>query len=71
MYRSVQELRHDDASVRDGVGDAVRCTVGVSVAAVMFLAVAALWVSTCSGSTFDTVACGAPQRTLLAPIAGF
>ena len=27
---------------------------------------ASVWVGTCGGSTFDTVACGAPQLTLLA-----
>lgn len=31
-----------------------------------FLVTAAVWVSTCSGATADTVACGAPQRALLA-----
>ena len=35
-------------------------------AGVAFLVVAAVWVSTCDGATADTVACGAPQRTLLA-----
>ena len=38
----------------------------VAVIAVAFLITAAVWVSTCSGATADTVACGAPQRTLLA-----
>ena len=30
------------------------------------MALASVWVGTCGGSTFDTVACGAPQLTLLA-----
>jgi len=30
------------------------------------MAVATVWVGTCGGSTFDTVACGTPQLTLLA-----
>jgi hypothetical protein len=66
VYRSTEDLRHDEARGRDGVFDAVRFSVGVAVAAVVFLVVATVWVSTCGGATFDTVACGAPQRTLLA-----
>ena len=54
--------RHDGAGVRD----AVRYGAGVALAAIAFLVVAAVWVSTCTGATADTVACGAPQRTLLA-----
>ena len=65
VERTTQELSHDDDDVRDGVREVVRFSVGVAVAAAVFAAVAALWVSTCGGSTFDTVACGAPQRTLL------
>lgn len=49
------------------VQSAVRFAVLAGVAGVAFLLVAALWVSTCSGvMAVDTVACGAPQRTLLA-----
>ena len=66
MFRGSEDLRHGDARSRDCVLEAVRFSVGVAVAAVAFLAVAAVWVSTCGGSTFDTAACGAPQRTLLA-----
>lgn len=44
----------------------MRFGAGVAVAAVAFLVVAALWVSTCDDATVDTVACGSPQRTLLA-----
>ena len=62
MYRNADDLRHDDAAVRD----AVRFSVGVAVAAVVFLVIAAVWVSTCGGDTADTAACGTPQRTLLA-----
>ena len=68
MYRIPNAVRHsgevraDDANVRA----AVRFGVGASVAAIAFLVVAALWVSTCNGATADTVACGTPQRTLLA-----
>jgi hypothetical protein len=62
VYRNPNDLRHDEAAVRD----AVRFSVGVAAAAVAFLAIAAVWVSTCDGSTADTAACGTPQRTLLA-----
>ncbi|MCW2685580.1 MAG: hypothetical protein JWR37_470 [Mycobacterium sp.] len=62
MYRNPHDLRHDDAEVRG----AVRFGLLVAVGAVLFVVVAAVWVSTCHGATADTVACGAPQRTLLA-----
>ena len=62
MYKSPNDLRQDDANVRD----AVRFGLGVAAAGVAFLVVAAVWVSTCGGDTADTMACGAPQRTLLA-----
>ena len=62
MYHNPNDLRHDDANVRD----AVRFGLVVAVLAVAFLFIAALWVSTCDGATVDTVACGGPQRTLLA-----
>lgn len=45
---------------------AVRFTVLATLAAVGFLVIAAVWVSTCPGVNVDTVACGPPQRTLLA-----
>lgn len=66
MYRTSEDLRRGDARSRDDVFEAVRLSVGVSVAAVVFLVDAAMWIGTCGGSTFDTVACGAPQRTFLA-----
>jgi hypothetical protein len=66
VYHSPHDLRRDDADVREGIRDAVRFSVGVAVAAAVFLGVAAVWVSTCGGSTADTVACGSPQRMLLA-----
>lgn len=62
MYQSPNDLRQDDANVRD----AVRFGLGVAAAGMAFLVVAAVWVSTCGGDTADTMACGAPQRTLLA-----
>lgn len=62
VYQSPERLRHDDANVRD----AVRFSAIVVVVGIAFLITAAVWVSTCSGATADTVACGAPQRALLA-----
>jgi hypothetical protein len=62
VYQTPDRLRQDDANVRD----ALRFGVVVVVAAVAFLVTAAVWVSTCNGATADTVACGVPQRTLLA-----
>ena len=62
MYHNPNDLRHDDANVRE----AVRFGLVVAVLGVAFLVVAAVWISTCDGATADTVACGAPQRTLLA-----
>ena len=46
---------------------AVRFAVLAAVAGLAFLIVAALWDSTCKGAmSSDTVACGAPQLTMLA-----
>lgn len=56
------DLREDTAQVRA----AVRFGLAAAVLGVAFLVLAAVWVSTCDGATADTVACGAPQRTLLA-----
>ena len=61
-YHNPNDLKHDDANVRD----AVRFTLVVAVLGVAFLATAAVWVSTCDGATADTAACGVPQRALLA-----
>jgi hypothetical protein len=55
-------LGQDDSEVRA----AIRFAVLASAAGVGFLIMAALWVSTCGGMSVDTVACGPPQRTLLA-----
>jgi hypothetical protein len=62
VYQSPERVRQDDAGVRD----AIRFGAIVAVVGIGFLVTAAVWVSTCSGATADTVACGAPQRTLLA-----
>ena len=62
MYQSPGRVQQDDAGIRD----AVRFGAIVAVVGVAFLLTAIVWVSTCSGATADTVACGAPQRTMLA-----
>jgi hypothetical protein len=60
-YRNPNDLRHDDANVRD----AVRFGLVVALLAVAFLVTATVWVSTCDGATADTAACGVPQRAFL------
>jgi uncharacterized membrane protein len=62
VFHNPNDLRQHDANVRA----AVRFALVVAVLAVGFLVTAALWVSTCNGATADTVACGVPQRTVLA-----
>jgi hypothetical protein len=56
-------LGQDDNEVRA----AIRFAVLAAAAGLTFLIVAALWASTCRGAMgIDTVACGVPQRTVLA-----
>jgi hypothetical protein len=56
-------LGHEDKEVRA----AIRFAVLAAVAGMAFFVVAALWASTCKGAmASDTVACGAPQLTILA-----
>lgn len=62
VYHNPNDLRHDDANVRD----AARFALGAAAIALAVLVTAAVWVSTCGGATADTVACGHPQRTALA-----
>jgi hypothetical protein len=62
VHHNPNDLRQDDANVRQ----AVRFGLVVAVLGVAFLVVAAVWVGTCDGATADTVACGVPQRALLA-----
>jgi hypothetical protein len=45
---------------------ALRFTILAAAAGVGFLIMAAAWVSTCPGTSVDTAACGAPERTMLA-----
>jgi hypothetical protein len=62
VYHTPGDLRHVDAGVRE----AVRFALGIAVASAVVLLAAVVWVSTCHGATADTVACGPPQRMLLA-----
>jgi uncharacterized membrane protein len=55
-------LGQEDSEVRA----AIRFALLAAAAGVGFVIMAALWVSTCPGTGVDTVACGAPQRTVLA-----
>lgn len=56
-------LGHEDHEVHAAIRFAILSAVG----GVAFLIVGALWASTCKGATtIDTVACGAPQLTILA-----
>ena len=55
-------LGQEDREVRA----AIRFAVLAALAGVGFVVMAALWVSTCPGMGVDTVACGAPQRAMLA-----
>lgn len=55
-------LGHEDRDVHA----AIRFAVMAAGAGIGFVILAALWVSTCPGTSVDTAACGAPQRTLLA-----
>ncbi len=45
-----------------GVREAVRTALGFAAAGLLFLLTASLWMSTCTGSTIDALACGVPQR---------
>jgi chromate transport protein ChrA len=68
----MQTQQHPSTGDRLGRADhevhaAVRFAVLSAVAGLAFLIVAALWDSTCQGAmSIDTVACGAPQLTILA-----
>ena len=68
----MQTQRHRSGGDRLGregseVHAAIRFAVLAAVAGLAFVVVAAVWASTCTGAmAIDTVACGAPQRTILA-----
>ena len=67
MPKADERARGDRLGQEDGeVHAAIRFAVLATIAGVGFMVLAALWVSTCPGTGVDTVACGAPQRTLLA-----
>ena len=67
MPKADERSRGDRLGQQDGeVRAAIRFALLSAAAGVGFVIVAALWVSTCPATGVDTVACGAPQRTLLA-----
>lgn len=67
MQRASERSPGDHLGQEDGeVHAAIRFAVLAAAAGIGFLILAALWVSTCPATNVDTVACGAPQRTLLA-----
>jgi hypothetical protein len=67
MPKADERSRGDRLGQEDGeVRAAIRFTAVATTAAAGFIVTAALWVSTCPKTGLDTVACGAPQRILLA-----
>lgn len=67
MQTADEKLHGDRVGQEDKqVHAAIRFAVLATAAGVGFVVMAALWVSTCSGVSVDTVACGPPERTMLA-----
>ncbi len=67
MRTADQRLGGDRAGQRDTeVRAAIRFAALATAAGVGFVVMAALWVSTCGEASTDTVACGPPERALLA-----
>jgi hypothetical protein len=67
MQKVHQRTGGDRLGQQDGeVRAALRFAVVAAVVGVGFVMLAAAWVSTCGGMSVDTVACGPPERTLLA-----
>ncbi len=67
MQNARQRSGGDRLGQEDGeVRAAIRFAVIAAIVGVGFVIMAAAWVSTCGGVNVDTVACGRPERTLLA-----
>ncbi len=67
MQNLEQRSGGDHLGQEDGeVRAALRFAVVAAVVGVGFVLMGVAWVSTCSGTSVDTVACGPPERTLLA-----
>jgi hypothetical protein len=67
MQKAHQRTGGDRLGQQDGeVRAALRFAVVAAVVGVGFVMLAVAWVSTCDGMSVDTVACGPPERTLLA-----
>ena len=67
MHTADEKVRGDRLGHEDNdVHAAIKFAVLATAAGVGFVVMAALWVSTCGGGSIDTVACGPPERTMLA-----
>ncbi|BDB40839.1 MULTISPECIES: hypothetical protein [Mycobacterium] len=67
MHTADEKLRGDRLGQDDNeVHAAIKFAALATAAGVSFVVIAALWVSTCGGGSVDTVACGPPERTMLA-----
>jgi len=67
MQKAYERSRGDRLGQEDSeVRAAIRFAVLAAGAAVAFVVLAAMWVSTCGVGSVDTAACGPPQRTMLA-----
>jgi hypothetical protein len=67
MQKADERSSGDRLGQEDGeVRAAIRFALLAAVVGVGFVVMAALWISTCPGPGVDTVACGPPQRALLA-----
>ena len=66
LSRDGRELERRVSYGDDGVREAVRTGIGFAAAGLLFLVTASIWVGTCTGATADAMACGAPQRAVLA-----
>ncbi|OBK22955.1 hypothetical protein A5634_00445 [Mycobacterium asiaticum] len=66
MQKADERFRGDHVGQDDKqVHAAARFALLATAAGFGFVVMAALWVSTCGGTSSDTVACGAPERTML------
>jgi hypothetical protein len=65
LSNQTRELRRGVAFDEPGVRDAIRTGFGVALAGLLFLVVADLWISTCTGSIAEAAGCTVSQRTML------
>jgi hypothetical protein len=65
LSQSGHDLHRGTERSADVVRAAVRLTVGIGAAALIFLVLANVWMGTCTGSTADGLACGTTSRSVL------